>query len=147
MTGRLWGQMLTLTRHNAASLTRSEIPTAVGVYVWFREDSPIYSGRAVGNEGIKLRVWDNHVKTGPDLSRSSFRRNVCEYLGIADTSISRQRPTRLTPEEVAPVNAWIRECKVAWRTFDTEDREADVKAASDFEADLHTEWLPPLSKK
>lgn len=109
MTGPLWEQMLTLTRHNAASLTRSEIPTQVGVYVWLREDSPIYSGRAIGDQGIRGRVWDNHLKTGPDLSRSSFRRNVCEYLGIADTSITRQRPARLRPEDVEPVNAWIRE--------------------------------------
>jgi len=37
--------MRALTRHQAASLWGSDVPSAVGVYVWLRDDSPVYSGR------------------------------------------------------------------------------------------------------
>jgi len=146
MPGLLWTEMKSLTRHHAATLTIHDVPTAVGVYVWFMDGSPVYSGRAVGANGLRDRVWKNHMAAGPDLSRSSFRRNVCEFLGIADTSITRLRPTKLTPEDVVPVNAWIRECEVAWREFDIGSRNADVEAAKTYELRLHREWLPPLSK-
>jgi hypothetical protein len=119
---------------------------AVGIYVWFRDGSPVYSGRAVGADGIRGRVWKNHLARGPDLSRSSFRRNVCEFLGIADTGVTTLRPTRLTPEDVAPVNDWIRQCEVAWREFVVDSRDENVEAVKAFERRLHQEWLPPLSK-
>lgn len=139
--------MRSLPRRNAASLKRPDVPTTAGIYVWFKDDSPVYSGRAVGANGIQDRVWRNHLNRGPDLSRSSFRRNVCELLGIADTSVTRVRPTTLTPSQVAPVNEWIRRCEVVWREFNTDNRAEDVCAATDFEKDLHREWLPPLSKR
>jgi hypothetical protein len=101
----------------------------------------MYSGRALGGEGLRGRVWRNHMATGPDLSRSSFRRNVCEHLGIATTSVTAQRPTAMTPEQVAPVAEWIRGCQVAWIEFDSEQE------ASEFEKALHAEWLPPLSRR
>ena len=104
-------------------------------------------GRAVGADGLRERIWKNHLAKGPDLSRSSFRRNVCASLGIADTSVTTIRPTRLTEEDVAPVNDWIRQCEVAWRVFDTGDRVADVEAAKRFEKALHLEWRPPLSRR
>ncbi len=147
LPGPLWKRMLALERFDAASLTRSDVPTSIGIYVWLRNGSPVYSGRAVGGDGLKGRVWDNHLKTSPDLSRSSFRRNVCEYLGIADTGVARQRPTRLTPQDVAPVNDWIRECQVAWLEFGAENLGQDVDAVKRFEKDLHAEWFPPLSKE
>lgn len=78
---------------------------------------------------------------GPDLSRSSFRRNVCDHLGIADTTVTKARPTRLTADDVEPVNAWIRECEVAWVEFDTVDE------AKDFERKLLAEWMPQLSRR
>ena len=53
----------------------------------------------------------------------------------------------MTPEDVALVNKWIRECDVTWRVFDTGDSVADKKAAGDLEDRLHMEWLPPLSKR
>lgn len=147
IVGSLWARLLELPRQQAATLTRRDVPSSVGVYVWFREGSPIYSGRAKGAGGIQGRVWDNHMKTGPDLSRSSFRRNVCDHLGIANTSVSKARPTKLTPEDVQPVNEWIRQCEVSWLEFDTGDRAEDAQAVVAFEADLHQEWRPPLSKR
>ena len=124
-----------------SSLTSADVPKSFGVYSWYRNGQAIYAGRAVGAKGLNERVWRNHLATGPDLSRSSFRRNVCEDLGIADTTVSRIRPTRLSAPDVEPVNAWIRDCEVAWIEFDT------VEGAKAYEVRLLAEWMPPLSRK
>jgi hypothetical protein len=42
----------------------------------------------------------------------------------------------MTPEDVTPVNAWIRDCQVAWIVF------ASDAEAADFERMLHAEWMP-----
>jgi hypothetical protein len=137
----LWEQMNARPRRLGSSLTSADVPKAVGVYAWYRDGQPVYSGRAVGANGLYGRVWKDHLAEGPDLSRSSFRRNVCEHLGIANTTVSRIRPTRLTPTDVEPVNAWIQECEVAWLEFETADD------ASRYEASLLGEWMPPLSRR
>lgn len=136
-----WEQMNARPRRSGAELTSSEVPRSFGVYSWYREGRPVYAGRAVGAKGLYGRVWRNHLATGPDLSRSSFRRNVCDHLGIADTSVTRIRPTRLTAADVQPVNEWIRDCEVAWIEFDT------VEEAKAFEDRLLAEWMPPLSRR
>ena len=110
--GRLWARMNGEPRRPAAVLVGRDVPTSPGVYAWYREGKPVYSGRALGAEGLRGRVWKYHLKTGNDLSRSSFRRNVCEHLDIAPTSRTTLRPTVLTATEVEPVNSWIRECDV-----------------------------------
>lgn len=81
------------------------------------------------------------MRTGTDLSRSAFRRNVCEHLGIAPTSKTTVRPTQMTAKEIAPVNRWIRGCEVAWIECETAT-EAEV-----LEKALHAEWLPRLSRR
>lgn len=141
LQGNLWRRMHGQRRRRAADLLKLDVPTAPGVYAWYRDGEAIYSGRAIGKAGLQGRIWGNHLKTGADLSRSSFRRNVCERLGIAPTSRTMIRPTVMTPADVAPVNAWIRECWLAWIAFDV-----DAEAA-DFEKALHAEWVPPLSKR
>ncbi|WP_436793488.1 hypothetical protein [Actinospongicola halichondriae] len=136
-----WQTMLTADRKAAADLDPDTIPTSPGVYAWFRDDAPVYAGRAVAKYGLKGRLKRNHLATGLDLSHSSFRRNVCEHLlGIA-TSVTRQRPTVMTEEQVSVVNAWIRECDVTWVTFETGDE------AKDFEKTLLGDWMPPFSKR
>lgn len=133
--------MNAMRRHAATSLTGRDVPNRPGVYAWYRDGKPIYSGRALGAEGLHGRVWKNHLKTGPDLSRSSFRRNVCEHLSIAPTSKTTVRPTVMNAADVEPVNRWIRECEVAWIECETAS-EAEV-----LEKALHAEWLPPLSRR
>lgn len=137
----LWEQLNARPRRLGSSLTAADVPKNLGVYAWYRDGQPIYAGRAVGANGLHGRVWKDHLAKGPDLSRSSFRRNVCEHLGIADTTVSRIRPTRLSSIDVEPVNVWIRECEVAWLEFDTADE------ASDYEVSLLAEWMPPLSRR
>jgi len=112
-----------------------------GVYAWYRDDEAIYIGRAGGAEGLRGRVWKEHLATGTDLSRSSFRRNVCEHLGIAATSRTRLRPTVMTIGEVARVNEWIQRCEVAWIECHTDDN------ASGLEVQMKREWRPPLTKR
>jgi len=139
--GPLWERMNEQPRLATTMLAASVVPKSVGVYAWYRDGEPIYAGRALGAKGLQQRVWSKHMATGPDLSRSSFRRNVCSYLGIADTSITKVRPTRLTAAQVEPVNAWIRECEIAWIVFDA------VEEAKNFERTLLDEWMPPLSRR
>ncbi len=64
-------------------------------------------------------------RRGPDLSRSSFRKNVCACLDIAPTSKTTVRPMLMTVAEVEPVHRWIRGCEVAWTICDFE---AEAKA-------------------
>lgn len=137
--GNLWQNMNGRPRRAAASLTGKDVPTGPGVYAWYRQGEPVYSGRALGGDGLHGRIWKNHLKTGNDLSRSSFRRNVCEHLGIAPMSKTTVRPTLMTAADIEPVNRWIREREVAW---------IECQSASEAEAHekaLHAEWMPPLS--
>jgi len=139
--GSLWQRMDAQPRRSAAALTGKDIPTRPGIYAWYREGEAVYSGRALGGDGLHGRIWKNHLKTGNDLSRSSFRRNVCEQLGIAPSSKTTVRPTLMTAVDIEPVNRWIRECEVAWIECRSED-EADA-----LEKALHAEWMPPLSRR
>jgi hypothetical protein len=111
--GVLWHRMHAQPRRAATSLTGTGIPKRPGVYAWYRQGKAVYSGSAAGADGLHERIWKYHLKTGNDLSRSSFRRNVCEDLGIAPTSKTKRRPTLMTATDIEPVNRWIRECKVA----------------------------------
>lgn len=137
----LWEEMNARPRRSGSSLMSADVPKTVGVYAWYRDGLAIYAGRAVGAKGLNERVWKNHLANGPDLSRSSFRRNVCDHLGIANTAVSRIRPTRLSATDVEPINAWIRDCEVAWIEFDS------VEEAKGYELDLLAEWMPLLSRK
>ncbi len=139
--GPLWLRMNSEPRYRAAVLAGRDVPTSPGVYAWYRDGDPVYSGRAIGAEGLRGRIWKNHLKTGNDLSRSSFRRNVCEYLGVAPTTKTMLRPTVMKAAEVEPVNRWIRECEVAWIECHSPS-EAEL-----LEKDLHREWMPPLSRR
>ena len=137
----LWHRRHAQPCRAAASLTGKDIPTRPGVYAWYREGEPVYSGRAIGADGLHGRIWKNHLKTGDDLSRSSFRRNVCEHLGIAPTSKTTVRPTLMTAADIVPVNRWIRECEVAWIECQS------AAGAEALEKALHAEWMPPLSRR
>lgn len=128
-------------RHAGGQLSRRDLPTGPGVYAWYRDGKPIYSGRAIGKGGLRERIWGNHLKTGPDLSRSSFRRNVCEHLGIAPTSKTTIRPTVMTAADVEPLNRWMSGREVAWIECDSPGE------AETLERMLHAEWMPPLSRR
>lgn len=141
MNGPLWSAMNVRPRRAAHGLSGSDVPTAHGVYAWYRDDSPIYVGVAAGLEGVRGRVWKDHLSIGIDLSRSSFRRNVCELLGIAATARTSIRPSVMTVDQVTPVNDWIRSCEISWITC------ASAAAAADLESRMKHEWKPILTKR
>lgn len=140
MTGPLWTRMNAQPRRPVAGLRNAQIPSSPGVYAWYRNGAPVYAGVAAGGEGLHGRLGE-HLGAGNDLTRSSFRRNVCELLGIAPTTVSRIRPTVLTPAQVAPVNAWISVCEVAWLECSSPDE------ADGFEKALLREQKPPLNRR
>ena len=116
------------------------VPESPGVYAWFRSSEPIYAGKASGGGGLRERVG-KHLGVGPDLSRSSLRRSVAEHILGVPTSVSRQRPSVMTSEQVSEVNDWIRELEVTWLEFPT------PRDAVEFERELLREWMPLLSKR
>jgi hypothetical protein len=140
-TGRLWARLNDLPRHAAGQLSERDVPATPGVYAWYREQEPVYSGRATGRKGLRTRIWHEQLKTGSDLSYSSFRRDVCAHLGVAPTVRTKVRPTVMTAAEIEVVNQWILGCEVAW-----------IECSSPGEAEtleqmLHAEWKPPLTRR
>jgi hypothetical protein len=140
-SGRLWQRLNDLPRHAAGRLSERDIPSTPGVYAWYRDSEPVYSGRAIGRTGLRTRIWHEQLKTGSDLSHSSFRRDVCAHLGVAPTVRTKVRPTVMTATEIEVVNEWILGCEVAW-----------IECTSPAEAErleqlLHAEWTPHLSRR
>ena len=136
-----WDRMNREPRWSAVELSGNNIPTAPGVYACNRDGEPIYAGCALGAMGLRGRVWTNHLAVGNDLSRSSFRRNVCEHIGIATTATTRIRPTIMRSEQVHMVNEWIRECDISWSVCPSSSE------AKQLERTLLREWMPPLSRR
>ncbi len=139
--GPLWTRQDRQDRHAAAGLSQRDVPTMPGVFAFYREDEPVFSGRASSRHGLQARVWGECLQTGIDLSRSPFRRYVCEQLGIAKTLRTKIQPTVMTAAEIEPVNEWIRGCAVSWVEC-TSPSEAET-----LEALLHAEWTPPMSRR
>ena len=117
--------------------TRGAVPTAPGVYAWYREGEAVYIGTA---PDLRQRMA-RHGETGRDLSRSAFRRSVVEFLGIARAAVTKRRPPMLTLEQIAPAVQWVSECEVAWIECATADE------AKGLERRMKDEWKPPLTKR
>lgn len=132
--------MLKPPRVQVAEIEVRAIPDRPGAYAWFRSSEPIYVGKASGGGGLRERIG-KHLGVGPDLSRSSLRRNVAEHVLGVPTSVSRQRPSAMSPEQVSRINEWIGELEVTWLELRT------PAAAAAFERELLREWMPPLSKR
>lgn len=127
-------------RLNRSDIDREGIPTGPGVYVWYREDATIHVGSAADADGLRGPIL-KHLSTGPDLSRSTLRRYVCEHLGIASARSTRRPPTLLSAAEIGEINAWLENSTVAWIECDSN------QLAKRLEADLKEEWLPLLTKR
>lgn len=140
LSGPAWARMLELPRVPVRDVDAKSIPVSPGVYAWFRSGEPIYAGNASGGGGLRDRLG-KHLGVGLDLSRSSLRRNVAEYLLSVPTADSRRRPSIMTSDQVSAINAWIRDLEVSWLALPTP---AD---AVEFERELLHECMPPLSKR
>lgn len=138
--GSAWSRITALPRVCVADLEIKSVPEEPGVYAWFRADEPIYAGKASGSGGFRDRL-SKHLGVGLDLSRSSLRRNVAEHVLHIPTSVSRQRPSVITSQQVSTIKEWIRDLEVTWLECPTP---AEAVA---FERGLLREWMPPLSKR
>ena len=129
-----WLRVLAEPRLRANSLQRGDIPAQPGVYAWFRDDGCVYLGKA---SELRSRL-STHLRTSLDLSRSTLRSWVAVRELDLTHEYTRRRPTVLTDEEVAIVNAWIGECDLAWTTTDSREEAALL------EAKLLSAWRPPI---
>lgn len=140
LRGPAWTRMVALQRYPCRDIPLKSVPQDPGVYAWFDSDEPVYAGKASGAGGLRGRL-SKHLGLSIDLSRSSLRRNVAEHLLGIPTSVSRQRPSLVTAEQVAEINEWIGKLEVAWLISPTS---AEAVA---FERLLLGEWMPSLSKR
>lgn len=130
-----WRRMLAVLRRKVASLRSGDIPSSPGVYAWFHDGRCVYLGKAFN---LRTRLG-THLRTSLDLSRSTLRSWVAvRELGLA-REFTRRRPSVMSVDEVAVVNAWIAECDLAWLSTATK-----AEAAS-LEKSLLADWRPPIN--
>lgn len=124
-------------RHANTALRRREIPAEPGVYAWFKNAECIYIGVATS---LRNRLGTHRRQTA-DLSRSTLRASVAVMLFGVTRARARSRPSVMTPDEIAAVNAWFTDTKVAWIESATAD---DARV---LERSLLENRLPPLNLK
>lgn len=130
-----WTNLLKRPRGVAADVAKGDIPSAPGVYAWFRDVDCVYLGKA---SNLRSRL-SAHLGRSVDLSRSTLRSWVAvRELGLA-RAYTRQRPSMMTSEQVAVVNAWIGACEIAWVTSVTKEEAAGL------EGRLLSSWRPPIN--
>lgn len=139
--GRAWGRMNALPRTRVGEVAFASLPARPGVYAFYRDGVPVYVGVAAGEGGLRRRLEREHLDRKLDLSRSAFRRNVAELLGVATVAQAKVRPTVMTQKQVDTVNAWIAECEVAWAEASSKEH------AKLLESELKAERMPPLTKR
>ncbi len=100
--GAAWSRITGLPRVRVADIEIKSVPQGPGVYAGFRSEEPINAGKASGSGGLRERL-SKHLGIGLDL-RSSLRRNVAEHVLNIPTSVSRQRPSMMTSQQVLTIN-------------------------------------------
>jgi hypothetical protein len=135
---RQWSNMDEAIRYRVEELAAGGIPTAAGVYAWYRNGKRQYVGMAAS---LRDRLWKNHLGRSRALSSSALRRNVAHRLGFGPTAALKRREIALTSEQLDRVHAWLRSCKLAWLTC------RSVTAAITLERHLRAECLPPLNQR
>lgn len=138
--GAHWRALIAADRH-APDEVRSDptrIPRDPGVYCWFRDGEPVYAGRAASLGGLRKRLGQ-HLDTGIDLSRSTFRAWVAVRELALTRKAARDRAAGVTEEQAAAVTAWIDGCEVSWVAVNTPDE------AKRFEHGLLYAWEPPIN--
>lgn len=132
-----WDDMRLLPRRPAAGVRRRDIPAVPGVYTWWRDGNCVYVGEAKTSLQGRLGT---HLGLGPDLSRSTLLRTVALVeLGVP-RAVAEQRPTVITQAQADVVNAWLRECEIAWLEC------GSAEEAHGVEVSLRAEWRPPLNR-
>ena len=147
--GPLWTEMGIRPRYAASVLNvREDVPNTFGVYAWYRrgrQEERAYVGKATGDKGrkkgLKQRLGNHLTTSTSTLSGSALRRNVAQNLGIATADEIKTKAYIPTAEETVAVNAWIRECQVAWIVCKT------AADAIELEKRMKREYMPFLTKQ
>lgn len=92
------------------SLREADIPKLLGVYALYRKDKPMYVGKA---KSLQSRVWKNHSGRGVSMGDSAMRRNVAEYLGIANAKDIKDGLRSVTEDE-AKRRRWLDGCEITY---------------------------------
>ena len=121
-----------------SSFVPSVIQSAPGVYAWAHHDDVVYL--AAAPSGLRSRIR-THLGTATDLSRSAFRRAVAKHVLETGPASSGKRTRTLNAQDVAVVNAWVRECSVGW----IETTNADE--ARELEEHLLSQHQPLLNRR
>jgi excinuclease UvrABC nuclease subunit len=116
----------------------SHIPSAAGVYAWYKDGRRVYIGKA---KNLQKRVGSNHLGRGMSLTGSAFRRNVAEHLGLGTATEIKKRRRVLSTTEIALGCKWISECEVTWIVCGS-DSDALAK-----EKAMKAEFKPLLTKR
>lgn len=146
--------LLLQRRHEASTLTRDDIPSEQGLYVWYSTSSGevLYVGKATGRAGLRKRIWSQHLnpmylesRAEKFQSEDEFQRScgvlvagkVCVDKSVFRRSIGRS--LRLAPGE--DTVRYIRQnLAVAWLTI------ADlVGEIPRYEVELIRELKPKLN--
>jgi hypothetical protein len=134
--GPLWAEMDARPRVAFSELTRAAIPISPGVYAVYRDGCRVYVGKAAD---LRSRV-SRHNGKGLGMRGSAFRRNVAQFLGIAEANHIYKQVHRITADEAQAIRDWIEGCEVAWFERPTE---SEALAA---ETEIKAEFKPPLTK-
>lgn len=109
-------------------------PTSPGVYVWFRDNEPVYVGIGVN---LRRRLTD-HRSTSTRPRKSTLRASV----GVLATGLPRtvlRVDKRYVPAEAALIDAWLDGCELTWVATPSRHH------AKQIEADLLREAMPMLN--
>jgi hypothetical protein len=132
MTTAEISRLLFERRHPAVALSREDIPSQQGLYVWYStiNDEVFYVGKATGRGGLRRRIWSQHLNPKYLESRPERLRSEDEFqcsCGVlaggkvcVDKSVFRRslgRRFKLAPGEGTV--AFIRQTlALAWLTAD-----------------------------
>jgi hypothetical protein len=135
-----WKRVDNVPRHLFASLERTALPDAPGVYAFYRDGDRVYVGKAT-RQTVQDRVWKCHRGRGKSMGNSALRRNVAEMLGIASARAIKTGAHAISDDEVQRVNSWLDACELACVALDS------AASATAVEDALKAEFMPPLTKQ
>ena len=129
-----WNQIRLLPRAVASREHVRTAPREPGVYIWFREDEPVYLGKAA----ILRDRLGTHRRTSTSPSKSTLRATVGAMVTGQPRKTLREKG-RYVEAEAQVIDTYLDGCELAWVTTATP---AD---AALLERSLINEWRPPLN--
>jgi hypothetical protein len=107
-----------------SEVDEKSLKASPGICVLRHQDQWAYVGLSAN---IRRRYREDTQTTG-DLSQSALRRAVCEYLQIADSSVTMKKPAQLTRAQVAPIHDFLHASQIGWVECKTSEEAEALKA-------------------